>query len=105
SAAASRAGRSSTSARKPRAPRPSARKAPATASAASRRRSRTATLAPHSARALAIREHSTPPPPVTTATLPERSILKGTVIGHTPVGSSVGGADPFPQAVEVDRAQ
>src|SRR5690554_5898073 len=71
--AASREARSSTLAEKPRDSTPdSALISAATFSAASRFRSRMAVLTPCAARARAMVEQITPPPPVTTATLPLR---------------------------------
>ncbi len=48
--------------------------------AASSRRSRTATAAPHSPKASAIQPHRTPPPPVIAAVLPVKSTFNGTVM-------------------------
>ena len=72
--AASRLSRSSTLQATPMALPPAAMSR-ATASAASSRRSATATAAPHAASAFAMQPHRTPPPPVTRAVRPARSIL------------------------------
>ena len=75
-----RLSRSSTSVASGSARPPCARMRSAVAAARSAVKSSTATFAPHSASASQKAEQSTPPPPVTTAVLPRRSILNGTAI-------------------------
>ena len=59
--------------------------------AASTLRSQTATFAPLAARAFANSEQRTPPPPVTRATFPDRSILNGNFMMDISFLCSAGG--------------